>query len=134
MLHRLTPSYKIEVLLSISPKDFILDFQMFHTIFEARDRGLQLLYVFLEHFSCILRRHSSLLDDLALLYLPLSKDPLGLPVLCSPPLLHVSELFPLTVAASTHLDTVHHCVAASLYSVPGPAHHTGDVCFTVGIA
>jgi hypothetical protein len=81
---------------------------------EARDRGLQLLYVFLEHFSCTLCRRSSFLDDLALLYLPLSEDPLGLPILRSPPLLHVSESCPFTAVTSTHLNTVHHCIAASL--------------------
>lgn len=81
---------------------------------EARDRGLQLLYVFLEHFSCTLCRRSSFLDDLALLYLPLSEDPLGLPILRSPPLLHVSESCPFTAVTSTHLNTVHHCIAAGL--------------------
>jgi hypothetical protein len=120
--------------LGSSPKDIIFQREVLDLNLEARDRGLQLLYVFLEHFSCTLCRRSSFLDNLALLYLPLSKDPLGLPVLCSPPLLHVSESCPFTAVISTHLNTVHHCIAAGLCSVPGPAHNTGIVYFIVGIA
>jgi hypothetical protein len=41
---------------------------------------------------------------------------------------------PSRAETSTHLNTVHHYIAAGLYSVPGPAHRTGSVCFIVGIA